>query len=709
MASWRTYSRQSFLPARRRVLYLVLLILTSILAIIALVVPLSTRSFIVALSIGDVASQDILAPRAISYESVVQTEAKQLTAVNAVDPVYAPHNASVARAQVARLRATVNFIETVRIDGYATPEQKLADLAALQDIYLSQESAQAFLDMNESSWQSVHQEAISVLEQLMRSTIQEDRLEEARRRVPAMVSLSMQEDQAVLVAELVSAFVAPNSLYSEELTDAKRNEAHDTVLSVIQSYAANETIIRRGQVVTAIHVEALEQLGLASQQTTWVEYVRATSYVSLGAVLIVLFFNQRKELLNEPRILIISTLLFIASLYLGRFIIPNRTIIPYFFPSATFALVIASLFSAQAAMIFAIPLSLLTTYGLNNEFELALYFLIPSLLGVLTLRRAQRWSGVIWSGATISFGAIAIILTFRLGDPDTDFIGLLQLLGASMANGLLSAATALVLQTVLAQMLGMTTVFQLQDISRPDHPLLQHILRTAPGTYQHSLQIANLAEQAAEAIGANATLVRVGALYHDAGKTEQPIYFIENQIPGSPNPHDSLPPLESSRKIIEHVTQGIELANKHRLPESIKAFIREHHGTLATMYQYAKAVEAAGGDRSLVDRSSYQYPGPRPQSRETALVMLADGCEARARAERPETKEALFDMVKNMIERRLTQGQLDDTEMTMQDLSIIIESFTTTLRGVYHPRIKYPELDEISKPIPTKESAPTEQ
>jgi hypothetical protein len=243
------------------------------------------------------------------------------------------------------------------------------------------------------------------------------------------------------------------------------------------------------------------------------------------------------------------------------------------------------------------------------------------------------------------------------------------------------------------------------EISRPDHPLLQFILRNAPGTYQHSLQVANLAEQAAENIGADPLLTRVGAIYHDAGKALNPFFFIENQLPGNANPHDQLTPDSSSQMIIRHVPDGLELARKYRLPRRVQDFILEHHGTMITRYQYAKAVEAAGGDESKVDENGFRYPGPRPKSRETAILMLADGSEARVRAERPPDEDALRKVIKSVIENRLSAGQLDETDLTLRDLDLLINSFTTTLRGIYHPRIEYPDT---KKELPAKvEEVPT--
>jgi putative nucleotidyltransferase with HDIG domain len=258
------------------------------------------------------------------------------------------------------------------------------------------------------------------------------------------------------------------------------------------------------------------------------------------------------------------------------------------------------------------------------------------------------------------------------------------------------------LQYFLAQMLGMTTALQLIELSRPDQPLLQLLLHTAPGTYQHSLQIANLVEQAAERIGADPLLTRVGALYHDVGKIVNSVFFIENQFPGEVDSHDNLDPAVSAAMIISHIPEGLNLARKYHLPRRIQDFISEHHGTMLTRYQYKRAVEVAGGDESCVDKEKFRYPGPPPQSRETALIMLADGCEARVRAEHPRDEAELRALIKSTIEHRVAIGALNDTNLTLHDLDVIEDSFTTTLRGIYHPRIQYPTIEAL--PVTTEET-----
>jgi len=204
------------------------------------------------------------------------------------------------------------------------------------------------------------------------------------------------------------------------------------------------------------------------------------------------------------------------------------------------------------------------------------------------------------------------------------------------------------------------------------------------------LQVANLAEQAAEKIGADPLLTRVGAQFHDIGKALNPVFFIENQVPGNVNTHQDIAPEESAATIIRHITDGVQLARKYRLPGRLQDFILEHHGTLITRYQYTQAMNAANGDATQVDIEKFRYPGPRPSSRETALLMLADASEARARAERPTDDDGLRALVRSVIETVQKYGQLDDTLLTLRDLSLITESFVTTLRGTYHPRIQYP-------------------
>jgi putative nucleotidyltransferase with HDIG domain len=335
----------------------------------------------------------------------------------------------------------------------------------------------------------------------------------------------------------------------------------------------------------------------------------------------------------------------------------------------------------------------LAGYLAPRGLELALYAIMSGILASLMIGRAERLGAFIWAGIAAAVGAGLVIILFRIPDPATDIIGKASLLGASITSGLLSTSLGFGLLLVLGNLLGITTNLQLIELSRPDHPLLQQILVNSPGTYQHSLQVANLAEQAARAIGANPLMTRVGALYHDVGKSVRPQFFIENQVAGQ-NIHEQLDPRTSADIILAHVREGLDLARKYRIPPSIRDFITEHHGTLDAAYQYHEALKAAGGDESNIDKRDFTYPGPRPRSRETALLMLADGVEAAARGETPQTEEEIDKLVRWVIEDRRSKGQLDRTELTLKDLDTIRRSFVGTLKNIYHPRIRYPQNKE---------------
>ncbi len=645
------------------------------------------------LGVGTVAPIDINAPFSITYESQVLTEQQREAAARSVPPVYTPPDTHIARQQVDKLRAALAFITATRADSYASFEQKLADLALL-DVDLMPDTAEKILSLNSDQWQTVQQEAVLVLQQVMRSTIREGQLADARRNIPNLVSFSLPEDQAEIVAELVSLYVAPNSFYSEELTEEKRQQVREAIRPVTRSFLRGETVVRRGKVLSEADLEALQYLGLLPGEDNARIDLSAFVLVVLTMGFTMLYLYRQPSLWNEWRFLCYIGVFFFLFLFTARLLILGHTILPFLYPVAGFGILLAALFGSQPGMVLSLPLSLLITYGMPNALEVTVYYLLSTFFGIMMLGRGQRVLTYFWAGLGSAVMGANAILAFRLSDPFTDLIGLLLLSGTSLSAGIASGILGILLQLVSAPLIGKVTVVQLMELSRPDHPLLRFILLNAPGTYQHSLQVANLAEQAAEQIGADPLLTRVGALYHDAGKALNPQFFIENHVPGTPNPHDALSPEESAAIIIAHVPDGLKLARKHRLPDRLLDFIAEHHGTMLTRYQYAQAVQAAGGDASLVDEERFRYPGPRPQTRETALVMIADGCEARARAERPANEAELARMIKDVIDKRLASGQLDETTLTTRDLISIQDSFTATLKGIYHPRIAYPKLEQ---------------
>src|SRR5690606_19757299 len=307
------------------------------------------------------------------------------------------------------------------------------------------------------------------------------------------------------------------------------------------------------------------------------------------------------------------------------------------------------------------------------------------LAGVLSVRKVSDRSDLTRAGFVV--GAVTFITMLALGLFRAErFLVTYSFLG--LVNGLISAIGTIGLFPYLESIFGITSSIRLLELSNPNQPLLRKLLMEAPGTYHHSMIVGNLAEAAAEAIGGDSLITRVGAQYHDIGKTKRPYFFIENQY-GGENPHDKIAPSLSTLILTSHVKDGVDMAKQYRLPECVIDFIREHHGTTLARYFYHKAVENAKGEPC--DENDFRYPGPKPQTRESAVVLLADSVEAAVRTLRQPTPGRIEGLVRKIVKDHLADGQLDESNLTLRDLDKIADAFVKVLTGIYHKRIDYPE------------------
>jgi putative nucleotidyltransferase with HDIG domain len=659
--------------------------------IAAISIPVNNSAQTYGLQVSDVAPQDIQALYDLSYVSEVRTEQERAAASESVAQVFDQPDTNITRQQLERLQAALTFIDSVRSDPYSSNEIKLSDLGSMADIRLDIETSLSILALSDLHWQTIKSETLTVVEQVMRNEIREGRVEDARRTIPALVSISLPENQATTVEALAPAFVAPNTTLNISDTEAARTEARESVEPVIKTYVEGETIVSRGEVVGALEIEALLEYDLLKPPNPWLEIaIRSLLVILLIGIFTIFAYRIHPKEITRASLAFTLSLLFIIVALSMQALIPGRTVFPYVFPYATLPILVTVFFSPSLGVMISLLTGTLAGFLAPRGLELALYAIISGILASLMIKRAERLSSFISAGLAASLGSALVIVIFRIPDPTMDIIGKTTLLGVSIISGLLSTSLGFGLLLIIGNLLGITTNLQLLELSRPDHPLLQQILREAPGTYQHSLQVANLAEQAAREIGVNALLTRVGAQYHDVGKSLHPQFFIENQVPGQ-NVHEQLDPKTSANIILSHVPEGLALARKHRIPQSIQAFIAEHHGTLKATYQFREALEAANGDSGKVDKRDYTYKGPVPRSRETALLMLADGSEAAVRAKRPLSEEEINEIVQWIINDRMEKGQLDKTDLTLRDLHTIRRSFVKTLTNIYHPRIQYPK------------------
>ncbi len=682
--------RRAFLAAR---LWFILF-LGLIGCIVALSIPVDNAQQTFGLEVNDVSPQDIRAPFPLTYISDALTAEARDIAGNSIPMVFDPPDSSITRQQLKRLSYALDFIDAVRMDNFASREQQMADLASMADIRLDVDSSQSVLDLNDARWSTVKIETLAVVEQVMRNEIRQGRTEEARRTIPALISISLPELQAELVGKIAPAFVAPNALPNEDATQTLEVAARAEVTDIERSYAQGETIISRGEIVTELELEALEAYNLLRAPNPWITIGTNTGFIFLlGGMFSLYAYRTHPKLTTKSNLALLLSLVFIVNTLGMQFMIPGRTLLPYIFPAATIPILLSVFFSPNMGVISALVIGAIGGYIAPRGLEMALYLMMGGALSSLMIGKAERLASFIWAGVAAAVGASLVVLVFRFPDPATDLIGKAQLLGTAVLSGLLSTSLSFGLLLGLGNVLGITTNLQLIELSRPDHPLLQQLLRNSPGTYQHSLQVSNLAEQAARAIGADHLLTRVGALYHDVGKSLRAQFFIENQVAGQ-NVHEQIDPKTSADIILGHVRDGLELARKYRLPANVRSFISEHHGTLDTSYQFNAAIEAAGDHPQSVDPRDFTYPGPRPRSRETAILMLADGVEAAARAESPTNDEEIEKLVRWVFDNRMSKGQLDRTDLTLRDLDTIRNSFILTLKNIYHPRVRYSQATE---------------
>jgi putative nucleotidyltransferase with HDIG domain len=642
----------------------------------------------VTLDVGDVCPRDIHAPERKTFVSQVRTDEARARAEASVLDVYDAPDQSIARQQVTRARQILDFIDSVRHDEYATDENRGRWLIAIEDIALSSSVISQILDMSEEDWQAVKKEVIYALDQTMRTEIREGQLAEARRMIPTLVSLDLSETQVQVVVGLTRDLIQPNTFYNEERTAEARQAARDAVTPVQRTIEKGEAILREGDLVTSLVVEVLDAYQLRQPAADWRD-VASTVILAVGTTVALELYISAFDPALWRNWRHLALILFLTSIFvlLAKVMVPGRVGLPYLYPLPALAMTLAVLFEARLGILVAVLLSLLLGYVGDADFALTAYGFLGSLVGVLSLRRLERLSTFFWAGIYVTLANLLTVAALRLPDRNLDLVGIGILVVGCVGNGLLSTSLTLGGYYLLGSVFDITTSLQLLELARPTHPLMRQLLLKAPGTYHHSILLSNMAEQAAERIGADALLTRVGAFYHDIGKISRPYFFVENQVEGI-NVHSRLDPYTSAEIITSHVKDGLDLAKKHRLPRKVRDFIAEHHGTGVASYFYRQAVEQDGEEN--VNPDDFRYPGPKPQSRETAIVMLADVCEAAIRAARPATSEELEETVRQIILTRLLEGDLDECDLTLRELDQIREVFVSILQGLFHPRIKYP-------------------
>lgn len=533
-------------------------------------------------------------------------------------------------------------------------------------------------------------------------------------------NLSLKEAQKKVFAQIVFQFIKPNVFLNERETERLKLQAYKNVPEVTLTVDAGDYIIRSGETYSERHVVLLHGIQKQREQSNvFIKFVGTMIFIAM-LLLILYFFAFRYVRKFKPSfndLVFIGTNLMIT-LLMVRFAaslstpikeslpidLPSQTLL-YAIPMAGTAMLIRFILNSEIALVFAFAATSLAGLFLRSELAFSVYFLMSSVAGCNYISFADKRSSIIKAG--LWTGLINCILIFSIKlihySSVTEVLGSEELFATMIfgfLGGVMSSVYVMMVAPVAEWVFDYTSDITLLELGNSNHPLLQEMIMKAPGTYHHSQLVAILAENAARRIGANPLLCRVGAYFHDIGKMKKSHYFIENQQ-GGENRHDKLMPSMSALIISSHVKDGLELAKQYKLPARIAAFIPEHQGTKLITYFYNKAKQMDDPHHPGIEENDYRYPGPRPQSRESGIIMLADGAEAAVRAMSEKTPPKIQATVQKIINKNFSEEQLDECELTLRDLHGIGESFIKVLQGIYHQRIEYPETPGEKNEKPT--------
>lgn len=639
-------------------------------------------------SVGDLAPRTVIAPYGVVDWGATAKAREQ--AAKSTQNVYTTNNQIVTN-QETTIRKDFSLILALSLDKAAPLSLREQTVSQAIAVGLPNSVWGEVLSLSPSSLSQLQQDALVIVSSVMGNGngVRNNKVGLAEARGFATQLASQEESQPGLrlfLSDFTKSLVVPNYFLNVQDTQAKKAAAMARVPTV--KILKGEQVLQAGQVVTPADVKVLQELGLLNQGFNPAP-VLGSALVSLMLVALMagyLWFLKR-PLLNSLSSTIITGIIFTVSLIVAD-IMKNLPALNYLVvPTA--AIMVTALVDSGLGLVMSgvLALSMATLTGADLNVALVSFF--GGLAGVFAVSRLSQRYDIIRAGLLVG-----VVNLFTL-------LGLDLIEGAALAQaptwetllwGLLDGILAAILSMgsipFLEGPFGIITSMKLIELSNPNQPLLKKLTIEAPGTYHHSYIVGNLAEQATEAVGGNSLLARVGAYYHDIGKSKRPYFFVDNQF-GAENPHDKLAPPLSALIISSHVRDGIELARQYRIPEAIINFIREHHGTTLMSFFYHKALQSDGGEEVLEE--DYRYDGPRPQSKETAIVMLADASEATSRTLKQPTPQAIEQVVRKIIKDRLEDGQLDESNLTLKELDIIARTFVRVLTGVFHQRIEYPE------------------
>ncbi|MCL6605733.1 MAG: HDIG domain-containing protein [Paenibacillus sp.] len=531
-----------------------------------------------------------------------------------------------------------------------------------------------------------------------------------RAKVAELVSVSSltQRTAREVVQELTRLVITSNKFYDEDATKEAEVQARENTPQVF--IEQGEVMVKKGELITPELYKFLDENKLLRNQVNYwpqLGLLLLVSMLTFGLLTFIRYSGTSGFKYNNSQLLMLVLVfaITIVSMRVAAYLQTDaRPYIGFLAPVAIGSMLVAMLLDITLAyfcsILFAILASIILNVQQNTifDFTFGFFVLIVSYVAIFATHRAGQRSTLLKGGIMVSlFGTLTVFMLSLLNGGVWKEIDTLYALGFSFAGGLITAVLVIGIMPFFETTFGILSALKLVELSNPNHPLLRKLLTETPGTYHHSVMVGNLSEAAAEAIGADGLLCRVGSYYHDIGKTKRPFYFIENQN-AMENPHDSIEPKLSKSIIVAHARDGVEMLKEYKLPKPIRDIAEQHHGTTFLHYFYHKALRLADDKGCEPDftEDDFRYPGPKAQSKESAVVGIADSVEAAVRSLRKPTVSQIETMIEKIIKSRLDDHQFDECDLTIKELDTISRTLKETVMGIFHSRIEYPE--DVRKP-----------
>ena len=561
------------------------------------------------------------------------------------------------------------------------------------DLEISDQNLANLIKLTDSELSELRERATNLIQSKLQSRILPSDLTSAREDLrQSAMELDISREKRLILADLTESVIAANMFLNQEATANRREEAIAEVEAVEKTVRQGEMIVRKGDVVTEADIEILERLGL---QKSGINYYNISGRILISLILVLLlgfyFYKYQPDIWDDnSKLLLIELLIFIVVVLAKILTLFHNPFVDYMVPTAMASILLTILIGSDTALITTLFISLLIAPIYDMNFNIVLTSFLAGLIGIFSVSKVKARGDIIRAGLNVSFILVFLIGGLSLLQQNQDWRILIWSVGGGIINGLLVGVLANGLLPYLEDLFNMTSSVKLLELSNPSQPILKRMLVEAPGTYHHSIIVGNLAETAAEDVGADSLLARAAAYYHDIGKLKRPYFFSDNQF-GGENPHDKTSPNLSALIIKSHVKDGVELAGENGLPSKITDIIKQHHGTNLISYFYQQALQDNKHDD--IEKKDFRYDGPKPQSREAAIIMLADITEAAIRSKNfnKNNHDRIEGFVRGLVKDKLIENQLDQSNLTLSDLDTIVKSFVKVLTGIYHQRVEYPE------------------